>query len=226
MAIHLTEILTAAKENADKVDDDHIGDPEWTRHTRNAIEELHQFVANAYKDTFFQTADFTLSGNSYYLDLTLLSPKFRRCKGVDVDPDKSTRRALKPFNFQERAYFAGLLLPWWGAGLITWCNFLRYRVLGSKLYIQPQESAAGSYRIYYSYAPTLPTSESDTGWTLDPQLERWVEYIEVAAGRRGLWKEETDTRATLDQRLAQMRADIMQDASQDEMPSTTVDVGW
>jgi len=224
----ITDLIQAAKENADKVHDDQVSDDEWLRHIRNALTELQALVANAYRDTFFDTFDFTLSSPSYSFSLGGLSPKFWRLKGVDSDPDTLQRVALRPFNFGERATVGGLQYPWWGTPIqgVPWCPTRTYHVLGQTLQIQPQEVAAGRYRIYYVRAVILPVSIADPDWALDTELERWVEYVEVAAARRGLWKEESDTRATLDQRLLQMRADILEDAEQDENELSITDVGW
>lgn len=228
MAVTIANLILSAKQTADKVNDDQIDDAEWVRHIRNAITELHGWIANAYRDTFFATNDFTITGSAYTLNLATLTPAFRRVKGVDSDPDTFNRLALRPFNFQERAAYMGYSLAWWGLPIkaIPWCPHRRYHVLGSTLQIQPQEIASGNYRLYYVPAPTLPTGPSDSGWSLDANLERWVEYLELAAGRRGLWREESDTRSTLDVRLAEMRQDMLDDAQQDENPLTVTDVGW
>lgn len=228
MAVAIADLILAAKQTADKIDDDQIDDAEWYRHIKNAIVELHGWVANAYRDTFYATHDFTLTGSSSSFDLTTLTPTFRRVKGVDSDPDTFNRLALRPFNFQERAAYMGYSFAWWGLPIkaIPWCPNRRYHVLGSNLQIQPQEIAAANYRVYYVPAPTLPTGPTDAAWHLDTNLERWVEYLELQAGRRGLWREESDTRATLDVRLQEMRADMLDDAVQDENPHTITDVGW
>ena len=228
MATDITALILAAKQTADKIDDDQIDDAEWTRHIRNAITELHHWVANCYRDTFYATFDFTLTGASYSQSLAALTPAFLRAKGVDSDPDTFNRMALRPFNFMERASESGYALAWWGLPIqrVPWCPRRRYHVLGNTIQIQPQEVAAGPYRLYYVPAASLPTGPSDSAWHLDPALERWVEYVEIAAGRRGLWREESDTRATLDVRLKELRADILDDAEQDENPLTVTDVGW
>lgn len=229
MPIDIATLILAAKENADKVNDDQIDDAEWTRHIRNAIIELHGWVANAYRDTFYASQNFTIAAGSNSFDLTTLpAPGFRRVKGIDSDPDTLNRMALRPYTFHERASYMGYALAWWGVPFhaIPWVPNRRYHVLGTTIQIQPQELAAGNYRLYYVPAPTLPTGPTDILWTLDPELERWAEYIEVAAGRRGLWKEESDTRATLDVRLKELRGDILDDAEQDENPQRVTDVGW
>jgi len=228
VAVLIADLILSAKQTADKIDDDQIDDAEWTRHIRNAIVELHAWVANAYRDTFYSTHDFTITAPSSSFDLTTLTPACRRVKGVDTDPDTLNRLALRPFNFMERANYMGYALAWWGLPVraIPWVPNRRYHVLGDLLQIQPQEIAPGNYRVYYVPAPTLPTGPTDVAWHLDANLERWVEYLEIAAGRRGLWREETDTRATLDVRLQEMRNDILDDANQDENPATVTDVGW
>lgn len=231
-SITVTNLIDGGKRLSDRVGDASVPDATWAEWCRDALEEVHGVVCNAYQDTYAAQVDFTLSGTTYLYTLPAIgsvSPReFRRLKGLTLNPDLSTRQAVRRFPFGQRDDVGGIWLGAWigvSPTQVPWCPERRYRVVGRQLYIEPQEIAAGTYRAYYEPAPTKPANEADAAWRLDDELDRWAEYPKLVMARKALAVEESPTR-WLDERLAQMRDDIMNDANQDEAPDATTDVGW
>lgn len=145
MSTTTEQLIEQAKEQADLVDVDYISDEKWLEWIVFGQRELHRYVTNQFKATYYRTYDFTLSGESQLL----LPSNFWRLKGLDLDPDTVRRREVRPFNFQERNRFRG------DTGYHdNYCADRRYNLVGSRrLQIQPQDKADGTYRLYYTPTP-------------------------------------------------------------------------
>ena len=231
-SVTVTNLIDGGKRLSDRVGDASVPDATWAEWCRDAIEETYGVVTNAYQDTYSSSVDFTLVSGVYQYTLPAIgsvSPReFRRLKGLTLDPDKSTRLAVRRMAFAERDDVGGLWLGAWigvPPNQVPWCPRRRYRVEGRVIIIQPLETAAGNYRAYYAAAPIKPADQSDAAWRLDDELDRWAEYIKLVMARKALNVEESPTR-WIDERLAQMRDDMTNDANQDEAPDSTSDVGW
>src|SRR6188768_2015311 len=153
MAKTLQDILDAAMELADFTEDDDFTDEAaWVTWINQGITELQRIIANANPDQFFTTVDCTLSGTNEYT----LPADFVAIRGLTVNPGMANRMTVHRFNFGERdqgrstfAMFSGSPAP------------RQYRVVSkSKLIIEPQESAAGNYRLYYVASPTVLAQET------------------------------------------------------------------
>src|SRR5678816_1067117 len=151
MAKTLQDIIDEAWELADYTeDDDFISLERWVSWVNQGVIELQRLLANANPDQFFTTVDFTLTGGDGGNEYTLPSD-FMAIRGLSVNPGQANRMTVHRFNFGERdqgrstfAMFTGMPAP------------RQYRVVSkSKLIIEPQESAAGNYRLYYVAQPTV-----------------------------------------------------------------------
>lgn len=164
MAVTTAQLLALAKEAADLTDvEDYVTDATWVSWMQAAVNELHRLVTNKFKATYYRTFDFTLAGSTYQ---QTLPENFWRLRGLTLDPDTLRRRRIRPYNFAE-----GDDYRWNGSDLICPRAFAadrRYNVLGSRLLqIEPQEHAAGSYRLYYVPKPTVLSLDVTSTFDID-----------------------------------------------------------
>lgn len=148
MAITAEQLIAEAKEAADLTNvTDFVTDAQWLKWINSAVRELHRFVTNKFKATYFREYDFTLGDGESSVELPA---NFWRLRGLTVYPDTPRRRPVRPYNFPERDDYLrdNVLQPG------RWDSDRRYNLLGSRLLkIQPQEHAAGPYRLYYIPKP-------------------------------------------------------------------------
>jgi hypothetical protein len=213
------DLIAQAKDLADMANTDFVEATTWNTWANDGIKALQRDVVSCFKDTFFRTENFTLSGSTYS---HTLPSDFQRVKGVDIDADTPRRRTVRRFNFQERnsyRYIGDFFTPL----LNNVHPFLFYNVVGSNiLQIQPQERASGSFRLYYVPKPTLMATD---GSTLDPELEPYSEYVALFMAINAANKEESfDTANALQAKLNQIRQDMLTSLETDEGPATIVDV--
>lgn len=214
----LAELVAGAKELSDKVDDPQVSDETWVSWVNQGVKELHRIVRTAFEDTFFDTVDFTLTGTTFQY---ALPADFLSIKGLDYMPGTTNRSTVHRFNFTERnttggGAFAPAGFPGdGGAGR-------RYRVVSrSTLVIEPQEVAAGPYRLYYVPQATELVDDDDD---LQTELEPFAEYVEIVAAIKALAKEESDTSDLIERRNV-MRSDIESSVNNDQAdPDTIADV--
>ena len=185
MSISLVTIRDGAQQLSDKVGDLSVTTGTWNDWINQGVQSLWSLVANAFADHFFKTYDFSLVGNEggNVLDVTAIGD-FRRVRFLEVYPGTTQRRRVRGFNFDDKDIGAG-------GGIISqmWCAWRRYRLMGSKLYVEPFEQAGAPYRLYYLPKPTTLVADGDT---MDPNVEEWWEYVICFAALKALGKEETD----------------------------------
>jgi hypothetical protein len=147
VAVSAEQLIALAKEAADLTNvADYVTDATWLSWINAAATELHRLVTNKFKATYFRSFDFTFAAGTSQLTLP---PDFWRFKGLDIDPDTSRRREVRPYNFQERNQLRPNDVRNWDPLLFATDRF--YNVIGSSfLKLQPQEQAAGAYRLYYT----------------------------------------------------------------------------
>lgn len=150
MSTTTDQLLALAKEAADLTNViDYVTDPTWVSWLNAANVELHRFVTNKFKATFYRTYDFTLTAGQSQI---ALPANFWRLKGLDVDPDTVRRRTVRPYNFAERNQIRQDQLRDFNP--LIYAPNRWYNVIGSSLLkIQAQEQAAGNYRLYYVPKP-------------------------------------------------------------------------
>lgn len=146
MSVSAEQLVALAKEAADLTNvADYVTDATWLSWINAAAAELHRLVTNKFKATYFRTYDFTFAAGTSQLTLP---PDFWRFKGLDIDPDTVRRREVRPYNFQDRNKLRQNDVRNFDPRLFATDRF--YNVVGSSfLKIQPQEQAAGIYRLYY-----------------------------------------------------------------------------
>ena len=150
MAVTTEQLIALAQEAADLTNVvDYVTPSTWASWLNAGALELHRFVTNKFKATYYRTYDFTLTAGKSQI---ALPSNFWRLKGLDLDADTPRRRTVLPFNFASRNQYQGDYLRDFGP--TVFCPDRFYNVLGSSLLkIQPQEKAAGAYRLYYTPKP-------------------------------------------------------------------------
>lgn len=166
----------------------------WGFWLDEAVEELAQlFIASGGADNFVVTAPMTLTASQNWATLGAggIAPDetpgadnaFRQLIGVTRTPSQPQRRTVHRFNFAERD-------SQWQSP--------RYRLMGSRLYIEPMEQAAGDYLVSYVRGPVYPYQASAP---LDDCLTPHREFLMVWMAIQALTKEKSST-AALETRLA------------------------
>lgn len=141
------DIIEGAKFRADLVNADRVTLVEWCNLANEAVTSAWMKAALARPDFQVQSADFALvSGGS--ASLTVPS-NFLDLIDVVYAPDTSNEYSLGPFAWQNRRSPGGWLAALPGLAL----GGSRARLMGSTVYIEPAQQAAGSYRVWYCPKP-------------------------------------------------------------------------
>jgi len=148
MSVTTEQLIAQAQEAADLTNvADYVTPAQWLAWLNDGKNELHRFVTNKFKATYYRTYDFVLAAGESQITLP---SNFWRLKGLDIDADTPRRREVRPFNFAERNRYRQNSLR----DLTTFANDRFYSLVGSSiLKIQAQEQASGSYRLYYTPKP-------------------------------------------------------------------------
>lgn len=175
--------------------------PTWLAWITEAAEELYQLMlaSGAGESMWGLVQNFTItSGNSVTLiatesgDFGGLS-QFRQLVSLTKDPGTPQRRTVHRYVFAERD--SQHMEP-------------RYRLLGNKLYIEPEEQALGSYRLTLLAGPTNWVTGDDDDQLRPEILEDWREFIMISAAIKALSEVEGTNTSELEQRLEVMRQEI------------------
>ena len=165
--------------------------------------ELHDLVVSSHEDNFTASTTFTIStGNTYEL-ASITNPSFYKLRGLDKDSGNGVYEEVKKFSFNNRNRKAS------NAFQINTTD-VRFRIIGSKLYLTPDDGATGNYRLWYIPAFTDLSADGDTL----SYAENWYEYVIAGVGAKLLAKEESDISAPLRDKEA-IKVRIKQQASQD-----------
>jgi hypothetical protein len=203
-------LIDGAQQLSDKVNDGSITAAEWLTYVNQGIKSLHSVVTTAFKDTFYQTYDFTVPAGTYTVDISALSPPFWRVRGLDFNPDTNAPQTVRRFNFGDRNTTGiGPFLNRSVTGVPR-----RYRVVSrAKLLLEPHQNAGGPYRLYY--VPPAVLISNPAVDTLAVELDPWNEYVQVFAAIKALNKEETPD-DPMWRRLNEIKAEIEADVETDE----------
>lgn len=177
MTVLTSAIVAHAKRRADMESGGVVNAAaEWLELVNHAYLDLWDLVAQHTQDHFVTMATFTLAGGAGAGSQYTVPVDLNEVRLVEYQTGDNTQFApVPPFSLAERNESAR-----------------SYRLMGSTLYVVPEVSSAGSYRIWYTPAPaTLATSPSDVA--IDARVERWWEYVGLGAAKRALSKEESNT---------------------------------
>lgn len=191
--VTLSELKTRVRRRADMERSQFVSEAELTEYISSSYKELYDLLVATFEDYYtLDPVEFTLTQGQYTYDLP---SDFYKLRGVDgkLHASSSTTdyQTLYPFNFNERnrrnREFNRALF-----GIVS----LTYRIVNNKLYIYPQEAAAGQYRIWYVQRASDLVNDTDT---VDG-VNGWEEYIVIDAAIKMLGKEESDTTVLKDEK--------------------------
>lgn len=212
-SITLSDLKTRARDQADMTDSDFISDTELLFYINSSYTELYDILVSSFEDYYVAPpTSFTISaGQTNYT----LPTDFYKLRGVDYLVSGSNYLTLPKFNFAKRNQNSLVF------STARRLSGREYRIVGNKLYIEPSESAPGSYRLWYTPSATLLVSDSDTV----NGVNGWEEYIVVDTAIKMLAKEESDTSHLERQRarLLERITNLSQNRDYDQ-PETIADV--
>lgn len=188
MAINTLALLrTAAKQEADKENDPHIGDPEWNRRVNEGYRSLWNLVRSENEDFFLEKVAATCaSAANNTLSVTIGNNRLRQVWFVTGStPDDYER--VRRWNLEERP-----------------CDRV-YKVLGGTIYVYPSSLAVGNYSLWREPVFTELAADGDA---IHANLIEWSEYIYLYAALGGRGKEESDP-SLLGQRLGRLEKEIL-----------------
>lgn len=141
-----------------------------------SIAELYDLICSVSKDYYLSSQTVTVSSGTNSYDL---ATAFYKCIGVDIIDGSGQTRNMQRYNFSERNQYQNS-----GSDKTV----TRYRVQGSKLYLEPTPTYSGSITVWYVPVPTLLSATTDT---LDGILG-WDEYVVLDVLMKCAAKEESD----------------------------------
>lgn len=213
----LAQLRTRARRRADMENSNFVSDAELTDFINSSYSELYDVMVTRYEDYYVGTpTSFSLSAgtNTYSLP-----SDFYKLRGVDYKADGQDFIELYTYNWNERGRRNNPL-----HSLAYSRVNLTYRIVGSSLYILPEDNAAGDYQLWYIPSFTPLSSDSDL---VDSHIARngWEEYIVVDAARKMLIKEESDIRPLLAEKDALLKRIESASANRDiDQPERISDV--
>lgn len=214
MAEMLSSLRTRVRARADMKNSNFVEDSELNQYINSSYQELYDLLVASFEDYYTAApTSFTISsGNTY-----TLPADFYKLRGVDSSIDGVNYYTMQPFDFANRNNFNNTV------GVLNSYQFQnQYRIVGDKIYITPEDNAAGSYRIWY--VPRATTLSTDSS-TLDG-INGWEEYVVVDAARKCLAKEESDTSFLVQEKEMLRQRIITMSARRDAgMPKSITDVG-
>lgn len=214
MAETLSSLRTRVRARADMKNSTFVEDSELNQYINSSYQELYDILVSSFEDYYTAApTSFTITaGLNYYT----LPSDFYKLRGVDASLDGSNYYTMQPFDFANRNNFNQ------NSSVLNAANYQKqYRLVGSRLYITPEDDAVGSYRIWYVPSATTLTVDAST---LDG-INGWEEYVVVDAARKCLAKEESDTTNLVGEKEALRQRIISMSARRDAgMPKTITDL--
>lgn len=174
MTVATSAIVAYAKQRADMESGGVVSAAaEWLQLVNYAYLDLWDLVSEHLQDHFMTLASFTLVGGAGAGSQYTVPLDVNEVRLVEFQTGDNTQYMPVPaFSLSERNN-----------------SGRSYRLMGATLYMLPELSSAGSYRLWYTPAPSTLTTSPDLA--IDARVERWWEYIGLGAAKRALTKEES-----------------------------------
>jgi hypothetical protein len=206
--VTLADLKLRARERADMVNSNFISDSELNSFVNSAYSELYDLIVSRFEDYYTTSTSATVASGASSIPLPSDFYKFR---GLDRAINASTGDyySVDKFNFRERnSRNRGLLTSTRGV------TSVEYRLVGSVIELTPENSAPGTYKLWY--VPTFTRLTTDTD-TVDG-INGYEEYIVVDAAIKMLSKEESDVSVLVAEKrvLAQRIEDMAQQRDMDQ----------
>jgi len=210
MILTLAQIRTQARQRADMEGSQFVTDSELTNYVNASAAELYDLLVSRFEDYYIDDTVLTVANGA---DTLTLPTDFYKLKGVDWAVGDGTYETVRSFQFVQRN-------ETFDPGLGTLPR-MRYRVLGSTLKFSPIEYAAGTYRLWYIPRFTALVDDTDTF----DGINGWTEYVVVDCAIKMLNKEESDSRAFVEQKQKLLdRIEAMAVGRDSGEPQTIIDM--
>jgi hypothetical protein len=169
--ITLETIRLQAKQRADMENSNFLSTLEWNQNLTNSYKELVDMLVSAYGSNYevAEPHTFVTDGATKFFPLP---ETFYKLLGVDI-MSGGRGISLKPFNFAERNQVHPKM---------------RYRLNGSKLWLNPMPQSGLTVTLWFVPQPQDLVEDSDTF----DGISGWEEYVIVDAAIKALVKEESD----------------------------------
>lgn len=197
-SITLANLRTRVLERANMVGSSFVSTAELNAIINGEGAELHDIVVGAYEDQFTTSLQFTISsGNTYSL-----TSSFYKLRGLDIQ-EGGDWFPLQRYEWHNRNRRT--------ANSYHHAKEIRYRLVGSTLTLTPEDSALGTYRLWYIPGYTDLSADSDE--LAYPQ--NWHEFVIAGAAAKCLAKEESDPSVQLGLKEAAKQRIISMAANRD-----------
>jgi len=190
----LSEAITQARRRADMLTSDFVTDAELISYLNEGFALLQERLCSggaASADRLTKTGTVTVLAGTQSVALPL---DFWILRGVDYLNTSGRWQSLREMPFAERDRWQqnGVASPHEMPPRV-------YRLIGSALWIWPEDVATGSYRLWYvpSYVDVTTTSSPVPAWA-----NHWEEFAILTAAIKCLQKEESDVSVMLAERAA------------------------
>jgi hypothetical protein len=197
--MNLAQLRDEVRRRADMEHTQFVTDDELNVQINQSYSQLYDILVSRFEDYYSSKVTVTIGSGS-----TFQAPAdMYKVRGLDYSLGGNEYLTLTKFNFQERNLAARTFNRIaYGERLIT------YRLMGQTFYIEPEDQATGTYRLWYIPRYTPLVSDSDEmGDVLD-----FEDYVIVDAAIKCIVKEESDPSALMainkatEQRIVNMAA--------------------
>lgn len=194
----LLELRTAVRQRADIVNSTQFfPDAELNSYINQSYFELYDLLVQKFGDNYFVANPFSITTDGVNFLYSLPTDMYK-LMGVDLALSNTADSyvTIKPFLMSDRnRYSVPNFQSFYGV------TNLRYRLNGNKLWLTPLPAANQNLRLWY--VPTMTTLALDTD-TVNG-VSGWTEYIIIDACIKVKEKEESESSAFINQKMAMMK---------------------
>jgi hypothetical protein len=201
-SVTLAQLKTRAKQRADMENSSFIADSELTAYINASYQELYDVLISTSRDNYITSASATITTGQ----TVSLPADFYLLVGLDKYNSAGEYYTINKFNFSDRNQ---ILL-----------DEIRYRVNGGGIRIEPEQNAAGVYKIWYIplCTPLSLSTDAVVG------VNGFEEYIVVDTAIKMLTKEESSTAALSKAKDELLKRIKSMNITRDVEPDTISDV--
>ena len=162
----LAELRDRVRRDTDYQNSDAVTDADLTIWINDGLGAYHDLVVASYEDYYVSgPLEHVVSAGVSEIDLDSVIPTFYKLRGIDYKLGTNDFYPLQRFNFNKRNDYRQSSGSFNRFGRV----YRSYKVLGRKIILLPEDSAAGTYRIYWvpTYVPLVAdgdTFNGENGW--------------------------------------------------------------
>lgn len=188
------DVIADAQEQSGMTNSAFVDAFAWLKYGELAQLELFRLVTGAFGDHWYAVSDVVATNGSGVLVLPSGVNAGGRILGITKDAGTPLRQTIHRYQQGNRD----------GRNVV-----ITYRTFGAGIQLEPIESCAGNFRIYYQAPPTAPALVGDV---IDPVLQPYRDFISTTMAIKALLKAEKPV-ADLVERVATLRKAILQAAT-------------